>query len=291
MCLLINQEKGSVISKEYLQNGYDNNDDGAGYCYLNEKGKIIIKKYRHFKKFYKAYSEDVKKYGKNSNFIVHFRIGTHGQDEGTINVHPFKVRKGLVFAHNGTINKATRDEVLSDTQMFNKEVLQKLPQDFVYNKGMQTLIAEYIGHSKLVFLDHNGDGIIINEHMGEWVDGVWYSNSSYQSSYGSYGCPTNYGSYNYGWGGVAIEKSTSSLKPVSTKSKVVGEDLYECDWCGDETEKLHKIDMADSFIGIDNDEPYIVEMCDVCLEYEKKRKVDDELYENEKFDSAFGLEL
>ena len=289
MCLLINQEKGSEISKEYLQNGYDNNDDGAGYCYLNENGRIEIKKYRSFKKFYKAYSKDVKKYNKTSNFIVHFRIGTHGQDEGTINVHPFKVRKGLVFAHNGTISKAPIDDILSDTQMFNKEVLQNLPQDFVYNKGMQTLISEYIGHSKLVFLDDNGDTIIINEHMGEWEGGVWYSNSSYKSSYGNYGCNLNYGynygSYQSGWGGVAPTKSVSNLKPVSIKTKVT-EGIYECEWCGDETEKLHKVDMSDSFVGDDN--PQYVQMCDVCLDYEKKWKERD-VVDLEKLNDNFTL--
>ena len=221
MCLLITQERGSSIEESKLQNAYDNNNDGAGYCFV-KNGKIEIKKYRHFKKFFKAYEADVKLYGNDTSFIVHFRIGTHGLSEGTLNVHPFKVTTGLVFAHNGMISKARKDKKYSDTQTFNQDVLQGLPDRFYENMAMQELIAEYIGASKLAFLNDEGDITIINEHMGHWDGGVWFSNDSYKDTYGNYGC------YSYGGSSYAtIWNAAQPGTPLGLPKATVESDIVK----------------------------------------------------------------
>jgi glutamine amidotransferase len=278
MCLLITQEKGSSIEEQKLQNAYDNNNDGAGYCFV-KNGKIEIKKYRNFKKFHKAYKRDVKAYGKETNFIVHFRIGTHGQSEGTLNVHPFKVRTGLVFAHNGMIGKARKDDIYSDTQTFNQDTLSQLPDGFHLNKGMQTLMAEYIGASKLAFLDLTGDTTIINEHMGHWDGGIWYSNESYKDSYGSYGTCYSYGSY--GGSGSYLnnlwnKNNRPEPKAYGRKTKVVGDTTWNCEWCGEETNSITAIDVSEGWNTEDdyNSEPYLIDMCDECVRWEEKKLKD-----------------
>ena len=41
-------------------------------------------------------------------------------------------------------------------------------------------ISEYIGYSKLIFLDSKDKYTIINEELGKWSSGNWYSNDSYK---------------------------------------------------------------------------------------------------------------
>jgi glutamine amidotransferase len=260
MCLLINQEKGSVISDQNLRRAYDSNDDGAGYCFSKD-GKIQVKKYRSFKKFLKAYKSDVKSYGKTSGFIVHFRITTHGTTEGTFNVHPFKVNKNLYFAHNGVIGNVRNDEKYSDTQIFNFEYLQKLPEGFIKNKAIQELISKYIGHSKLVFLNERGESTIINENLGHWDGGIWYSNSSYQEEYGYYG------GYNYGYSNYGSVVRTPIVKTSSLAIKQLGSEFASCEWCGEDCQKTTKVDVSAQWNST-SDNPNYVEMCDTCLNYQ-----------------------
>ena len=177
MCLLIASKAGHAVSKDKLETAFDSNRDGVGYAFTTGE-KIITKKFRKFRKFYRQYELDFRTY-KNSSFLIHFRLSTHGTDEGLTNVHPFKINDGLVFAHNGVINNAPKDKILSDTQTFNNTILKKLPTDFLSHKHYTELISNYISHSKLAFLDVKGQISIINESLGHWKGGTWFSNDSY----------------------------------------------------------------------------------------------------------------
>jgi hypothetical protein len=64
--------------------------------------------------------------------------------------------------------------------LFNKFILQKLPANFLDRKGITELIRGYIDSSKLVFLHSTGRYDIINERLGHWSDGNWYSNKTYK---------------------------------------------------------------------------------------------------------------
>ena len=122
MCLLILQEKKATISENNLKNAYQNNADGVGYSYIVGE-KMITKKFRKYKKFLTNYNYDINSYGNKSPFLLHFRLATHGTNKGTTNVHPFKVREGLMFAHNGIISDVDKDKELSDTQVFNRDIV------------------------------------------------------------------------------------------------------------------------------------------------------------------------
>ena len=179
MCLLIQQPKNREVSREKLKTAFDNNPDGAGFSYAHN-GRVHVEKFRKFKPFYKRYKKAVSVVGKTSDFIVHFRLTTHGTNKGTFNVHPFRVNDELAFAHNGVINGVGTSKKLSDTRLFNKKVLQNLPSGFITNSVVQTLLGEFIGHSKLGFVDGSGNSFLVNEKLGHYdEEGVWFSNESY----------------------------------------------------------------------------------------------------------------
>ena len=188
MCLLITQTNNKVISEEKLQNADNNNPDGMGFTYSNGE-KLIVEKFREFSEFYPRYKKALKTHGKTSHFLIHFRMSTHGIDTGLFNVHPFKVNNRLVFAHNGMIN-VKDDKKRSDTRVFNDTILKQLPKNFLSNKATRELLGKFVSGSKLAFLNIDGKSTIINENAGEWIKGVWYSNTSYEGYSYSY-APTN----------------------------------------------------------------------------------------------------
>lgn len=179
MCIAILNSKG-ILSKKTLKTCWDNNSDGAGFAYA-EKGKIkVIKEMDNFNTFYGRYLE-CRKGREDQNFIIHFRITTHGKVDLT-NCHPFKVNNELAFIHNGIINNVARHLDYSDTYIFNEVILKKLPKDFIFNSAIIELIDEYIGWSKLVFLTGKGEAVIVGEKSGKWDGGNWFSNDSYKES-------------------------------------------------------------------------------------------------------------
>ena len=182
MCIAIYKPANKRISKEILKNCFDNNDDGAGFAYINTDfhgvKRLKIKKYMKFDLFYKQYKR-AQSIAPESPFIIHFRVGTHGE-KSTFNCHPFYVDKNIAFIHNGIISGVGFDKRKSDTQLFNELVLQELPKGWEKNKAIGTLIEDFIGSSKLVTLNIKGEVTIFNSSKGEWVDECWYSNASYK---------------------------------------------------------------------------------------------------------------
>lgn len=179
MCLALCSPVGVVVPKENLEEAFKSNDDGAGFAYAENDQLHIEKGFMTFDSFYEAYKPHEEKAA-----IVHFRIKTHG-DVDQDNTHPFQVGKHLAFIHNGVISRVNRDEdkSKSDTYWFNQKLLvpiYKKDSRFIFKDHFKELIQEYIGGSKLVFLNNKGHHTIVNEKAGHWKDGVWYSNHSYE---------------------------------------------------------------------------------------------------------------
>jgi len=177
MCIALYKPEGKTISKETLQECFANNSDGAGFVYVKD-GKLVMEKgFFTFDSFYDAYLPHME-----HQALIHFRIKTHGAVDET-NCHPFMITKNFAFIHNGTIS-GHGEKNFSDTYMFNEEILKPLVNQYgikaLWQPFMQTLMEDYIGWSKLIFLDSKGNYIIYNEAKGEWADGVWYSNTSYK---------------------------------------------------------------------------------------------------------------
>lgn len=179
MCLMIVKPAGKDIADEHLQNGFENNPDGGGYCW-HDGGRVFYRKgIFAFEEFLKSYRQDVG----DKPAIVHFRMATHG-GVNEENCHPFDVGNGAMMAHNGIIQVETeRGE--SDTRAFIRKriapVLTSNP-DAVRDPSWVESIDAAISGSKLGFLYPDGKHYIIGEKRGQWEDGVWFSNSGHKAS-------------------------------------------------------------------------------------------------------------
>lgn len=215
MCIAIYTPAGKVLPRTTLETCFENNDDGCGFAYINtshtEVKKIFVKKTLDFEIFYRQYQRATR-VNPDSPFLIHFRIKTHGTISKE-NCHPFMVQDDLVFIHNGMISGVGYDKEKSDTRLFNEKILQQLPEGWQFNEAVQTLIEDFINASKLVTMDVEGDIQIFNEQKGNWVDGCWYSNTSYKPR------STYVNSWKgKGKGGAAVGKGSSNFSGGSKKS-------------------------------------------------------------------------
>lgn len=182
MCIIAAINPGLKLDKETFDRCWDKNPDGFGMAYV-WNGRVRIKKTMFKKDAWNIYT-NVERVAPDSAKILHWRIGTHGKKDIT-NCHPFVIHDhDLVFMHNGIIKiDNCPDGLLNDTQMFNNLILKHLPKDFYQQDCYQRLIEEFIGYSKLTFLDKDNNITIFNEKKGEWFEGVWFSNSGYKAPY------------------------------------------------------------------------------------------------------------
>jgi len=180
MCIIIYQPKGKNIPKKHLKESWISNSDGAGMMWAHDGKLHIHKELNNFRKFYKVYRNVVTKL--ECSIVVHFRIGTSGKlDE--VNCHPFYVNEDLAFCHNGIMPYSVpKDSVISDTVIFNRKILQNLKPSFLDDEAIVELISGYIDGSKLAFMNKHGEVKLINEDEGNWNNGIWYSNHSYEKS-------------------------------------------------------------------------------------------------------------
>jgi len=208
MCIAILKPDGENIKKDRLKTCFTNNDDGAGYMFAKDGILHFFKGFFKFDEFWKSYVKNVVKNG-NPMSAIHFRIKTHGKTN-VDNCHPFKINDSVGFIHNGIIDMVKTDPKRSDTSMFNDLVLKKLPNGFIRNSAITSLIEEAIGGSKLVFLDNKGQYLISNEALGKWDSNVWYSNSTYKWSFSYYHKPV----YGYTFGSDTYKKTKETKKNV-----------------------------------------------------------------------------
>lgn len=176
MCIaILNTKKGGRLPKNQIQNSWDNNDMGAGLLWSKDNKLNVFKTYE-YDEYLDKYNEirDDKSVG---NIVLHFRIATSGYN-GEHNLHPFLVNNDLGFVHNGVI-KGLGNKSFSDTYQFN-DMLKKFNHNFIGCDMTKYFISEYIGYSKLIFLDNKDRYTIINEDLGKWSSGNWYSNDSYK---------------------------------------------------------------------------------------------------------------
>lgn len=175
MCIAILNNSGK-LSRQTIYTCWENNPDGAGFTYWNGNELVVIKELQSKKRFFKLYSQHR---DKSSNpFAVHFRVATCGKIDAT-NCHPFKVSNKIAFIHNGVIPQLSDYKSnFSDTYELN-ELLKGMPEDWLLNQSVIELLSDYISSSKLVFIRQN-EYSIINEHLGKWDDGNWFSNDTYK---------------------------------------------------------------------------------------------------------------
>lgn len=178
MCIAILNTKGKLTEQTFA-NCWANNPHGGGIAWASGGKVHTFKEMKSVKIMYDKYVE-LRDQFPDANLLIHFRIATHGRINET-NCHPFKVNNKLAFIHNGMISSPAlgNSPDFSDTYLFNQLILQKLPKNFIHNEAILSMMSDFIGYSKLIFLDSNNDWCIVNESMGIWDGENWYSNDSY----------------------------------------------------------------------------------------------------------------
>lgn len=179
MCVIVYKPKGSIVKKMVWKKCWRRNPHGAGMMFVTKKGHLAVKKgYFSFETWWKDYKKLMRV--KERAVVVHFRWANRGA-KNVGNCHPFLINDSLAFAHNGTIEIPMKmGGVWSDTHTFNRKVLTRLPEGFIDNEATMMLIEDYIGKSKLVFMDVEENVTIVNEEWGEYVGDVWFSNMQWE---------------------------------------------------------------------------------------------------------------
>jgi glutamine amidotransferase len=140
-----------------------------------------------------------------------------------------------VVGHNGIIPiKLDKDDHRSDTRVFADEWLPELITLLDDEKGFEEL-EDLVGASKVAIFTHDprlaSQVYILNEHMGHWKDGVWWSNSTYcdlpYSSYFSKG--VSYGRDKW-WDDEYPSIDDSPSTSSETRCEFCYEGLYERDF-------------------------------------------------------------
>jgi predicted glutamine amidotransferase len=212
MCIIVYKPKNKIMPNEdTLRQCFVKNPDGAGYMF-NENGKVIIKKgYMNFKAFYNAVMLDYERLGKETSFVLHFRIETQGgvNQECT---HPFPLSKNMCdlrqldfecdfgVAHNGIISLTSTSSYTkyyntqtktyqydynkpdySDTMKFITEYLSLIikNKNWYKDEDKLDLIEKLVGWSnKFAIMNNDGQTTLVGNFIED--NGCYYSNSSYE---------------------------------------------------------------------------------------------------------------
>ena len=177
MCIAIYKPAGADIASDTLHRCWTHHPHGGGLAVPDGNGGVVVRKAMTWDEFLAEWTEHT---NPSAPMLIHFRWATHGAIN-LDNCHPHRINDDLVMIHNGVIKPMTihSTDRRSDTAAFVDQVLRQMPIESVTSPGVSTLLEDYIGRSRLVFLDGHGDVSIIGEQRGEWANGCWFSNDTY----------------------------------------------------------------------------------------------------------------
>lgn len=185
MCLLTFMPPNVDMDYERAKTASKANPDGFGFAI--HAGVAIIKDHdMNFDKLWLRWSDIRKTY--RGAALFHFRIATHGNTDLS-NCHPFDIDNNprSVLAHNGMLPLTMPvKEHRSDTKLFAEVVLPHIGGvKALDDKEFFDDIGRWASGNKIVVLtveeNVERDWYIINENLGHWDAGVWWSNSSYKA--------------------------------------------------------------------------------------------------------------
>jgi hypothetical protein len=184
MCIIVAVPAGVASPKrQHLETAWESNKDYGGAMWINENGRINIGKWKEKDEIIDNFYLMLEKYGKDSPVVLHLRNATDGSVT-LDNTHPFRLNNKSAFCHNGRIVKCIptgkfKDKNYSDTRVFRDQILRYMPSE--WTPGIRLLLEEYIGKSsRIAWMDVTGNLVLLNEALGEWVNGVWFSNDYYK---------------------------------------------------------------------------------------------------------------
>lgn len=217
--------------EERLLNGVELNPHGHGWAVI-VNGSIIVGKSLDGDEAVAAFMDLYQR--ATGPALFHSRWATHGAKD-LDNVHPFPAGGGIgrtFIAHNGIMPKEsipTLDDPRSDTRVFADDIL---PRKFsrLDSPKVREYLERWLGGNKIAVLTTNRryqrQVYLLNAELGEWVDGVWFSNADYEG-YGAY--LKKYGLTQYGDDDSYSYSYISELN--ATHYELQDESEEPCVWC------------------------------------------------------------
>lgn len=181
MCLIIAVESARDMSlarfEEAILSAVPFNPDGIGITYCQDGKAQIMKRV-------KSYNDVISKaldlyQFTEQPFVVHLRYSTMGTNSQA-NTHPFRISSTVAMAHNKTLDIQPAAHTWSDSRTV-AELLRRLckaDRDFYGSALFWSFIEHQAGFdNRFVFLDAEQEIVtIVNEHLGCYHDGLWFSN-------------------------------------------------------------------------------------------------------------------
>jgi len=194
MCLLAYCDHDATPDYAGLEVACINNPDGFGWA-VHLGDRIITGRAMDHTVALETYEQALAD-NPGCASMFHARYATHGTTD-LANCHPFTVggSKGTVLAHNGIISAAPREKDRSDTRWFAEVELPRRGLHVLDKAKNWRKLEQFLGSKVIVFTTEESlkyDIYLLNEHMGDWVDGIWWSNDSYQAVYWQ---PSSLGAY------------------------------------------------------------------------------------------------
>lgn len=180
MCIAIYKLEDTVLTKEGLERCWRNNPDGGGVSYA-EDGRIRVFKTMDQDEWVNYIMANM-----DRELVIHARYTTKGLTNVS-NCHPYYVGKEAVCFMNGTMAHLPTEKVRSDTRIFCEDIMTQLPHGWRDSSSVVELIRHYAGSAKLIFMHDDGRVDILNEALGDWSEGAWFSNEWYEEE--RYGVP------------------------------------------------------------------------------------------------------
>lgn len=185
MCLLMVSNPAARPSRDELLIACANNPDGFGWA-VNTGEKIITGKSFNAEHAVNTFLNLLKKYPQGFG-LFHARIATHGS-VCIANTHPYKVggADDVVMAHNGVLSiEVPKGDDRSDSRVFAEDWLPAIGISSLDDEQFFSELETLCAGSKIAILTTSAQLrkplYIINEDLGHWVGGVWWSNHSYKT--------------------------------------------------------------------------------------------------------------
>lgn len=227
-----------------LENGAWLNPDGSGWAVIQGDHIVTSRSLKGddaVETFVEAYEHAT------GPALFHSRWATHGE-KFLSNVHPFPVRKlrDTFVAHNGimpTDSWPELNDIRSDTRVFADDILP-IKYRQLDNSKVRANLEHWLDGNKIAILTTNPkfrkNLYMFGMNRGEWVDGVWFSNSDHEG-------------YKSRW--ITREDKYADEHCVYCTEKSIN-DWNACDICGTCQDCFEPMRSCDCFSGpVDKDAP------------------------------------